>query len=64
MRQKKGFSFNFYFFSLKFLYFDLKYYFIYILVIKFESGERGSLENNKRENNQLPSIKTMFYFFI
>ena len=46
---KKGFSFYFYFFSLKFLYFDLKYYFIYILVIKFESGERGSLENNKRE---------------
>ena len=47
--KKNGFSFYFYFFSLKFLYFDLKYYFIYILVIKFESGERGSLENNKRE---------------
>jgi hypothetical protein len=64
MRQKKGFSFYFYFFSLKFFYFDLKYYFIYILVIKFESGERGSLENNKREKIiSYLVLKQCFIFF-
>lgn len=59
-KKKWVFLFIFIFFSLKFLYIDLKYYFIYILVIKFVSGERGSLENNKRENNQLPNV---LYFF-